>query len=343
MNATTKKILRRLQLTERTVALRFWIVLAAITGVLIALPWYAGFGSQRLMVEVFTVFAMAVAWNLLAGYGGMVVIGQHAFVGIGAYALFYFSNQFGWNPWWTLPLAAILSAIFALISAWPMFRLSGAYFAVATWVLAELLRIGALNSDVVGAGAGMPLTTIREFSREARNAGVYWASLAIGVSSLLIGRGLLRSRMGLALTSLRDAEPAARACGVPVGTVKLVLWVLAATITGTAGAVAYMSTLQVSPDASFGLQWTAASLFIVVLGGLGTLEGPVIGTLVYFLLREYFGQWGAWYFIGLGMLAILTMVFAPGGAWSLVTKRHAFDPLSIRRMMPRPNVQRHKS
>jgi branched-chain amino acid transport system permease protein len=315
--------------------LRFWIVLGVITLTLIALPWFAGFASQRLMVEVLTVFAMAVAWNLLAGYGGLVVIGHHAFVGVGAYALFYLSNQFGLNPWRTLPLAAVICALFALISAWPMFRLSGAYFAVGTWVLAELLRIGALNSEALGAGAGMPLVEIREFSRDARNAGVYWAALAVGIGSLVMARGLLRSRLGLALTSVRDAEAAALACGVPVMKAKLVLWVLAATITGTAGAVAYMNTLQVSPDASFGLQWTAAALFIVVLGGLGTLEGPLIGTLVYFVLRESFSQWGTWYFIGLGLLAILTMIFAPGGAWSAITRRHAFDPLSMRRVMPR--------
>lgn len=317
---------------------RLWIVLAVLTPVLVSLPWYAGFALQRLLVEVFTVFAIAMAWNLLAGFGGLVVVGQHAFVGVGAYALFYLSNQFGLNPWWTLPLAAVASAAFALASAWPMFRLSGAHFAVGTWVLAELLRIGALNSDTLGAGAGMPLIAIREFSRDLRNAGIYWAALAVGSGALLLARALLRSRLGLALTSVRDAEPAALACGVPVQRAKLALWVVAATITGTAGAVAYMNTLQVSPDASFGLQWTAAAIFIAVLGGIGTLEGPVLGTIVYFALREWGGQYGAWYFIGLGVLAIATMVAAPGGAWSLVTRRWPFDPFGMRREMPRPQL-----
>ena len=320
--------------TARFSLSRFWIMLTLLVVVMAALPWYADFATQRLLVEVFTVFAMAMAWNLLAGYGGLVVVGHHAFVGVGAYALFYFSNQFAWNPWWTLPLAAVASALFALASAWPMFRLSGAHFAVGTWVLAELLRIGVLNSEVLGAGGGIPLETIRAFSRDERNAGVYWAALAVGVGGLVVARGLLRSRLGLALTSVRDAEPAALACGVPVQRAKLVLWVVAGSLTGTAGAVAYMNTLQVSPDASFGLQWTAAAIFIAVLGGIGTLEGPILGTLVYFVLREWGAQYGAWYFIGLGLLAIVTMVVAPGGAWGLMTRRRPIDPFNMRRTMP---------
>lgn len=315
-----------------------WLGACLLVGVLLALvllPRWAGFGTQRLLVEVFTVFAIATAWNLLAGLGGMVVIGQHGFVGVGAYALFYLCNAWGLNPWWSLPLAAAGAALFAALTAWPMFRLQGAHFAVGTWVLAELMRIGALNSETFGAGGGMPLAALREFSRAERNAAVYWAALAVAVAALLLMRSLMRSRVGLALASVRDGEVAARACGVPVARAKFVMWVSAAALTGLAGAVAYMNTLHVTPDASFGLSWTATAIFIAVLGGIGRIEGPFIGTLVFFVLRELGGQWGAWYFIVLGLLAIVTMVAAPGGAWSLVLRRWpAFDPLGIRRRMP---------
>lgn len=308
------------------------IALVPIVAVLVALPWYAGFGTQRLLVEVFTVFAIAMAWNLLAGFGGLVVVGQHAFVGVGAYGLFLASTQWGLNPFWLLPIAACSAALFALITAWPMFRLSGAHFAVGTWVMAEMLRIGALNSDALGAGGGIALTTLRVFSRDERNAAIYWAALAVAVLALLVALLILKSRLGLALTSARDSEVAARACGVPVQRAKLILWVLAAAITGTAGAVAYMNTLQVTPDASFGLQWTAVAIFISVLGGIGRVEGPLLGTLVYFALREWTASYGAWYFIVLGLLAIVTMVVAPGGAWSLVLRRWPnFDPFGVRR------------
>jgi branched-chain amino acid transport system permease protein len=314
-----------------------WFLVVLLVVGLAMLPGWADFGTQRLLVEVFSVFAIAAAWNLLAGFGGMVVIGQHAFVGVGAYALFFACNAWGLSPWWCLPLAAAGAAVFAAVTALPMFRLRGAHFAVGTWVLAEMMRIVALNSESLGAGGGMPLVAMREFSRAERNAGVYWAALAVAALTVVASRLLLRSRLGLALASVRDGEAAARACGVPVLRAKVVLWVGAAALTGVAGAVAYMNTLQVSPDASFGLSWTATAIFIAVLGGIGRIEGPFVGTLMFFALRELGGQWGAWYFIALGLLAITTMVAAPGGAWSLVQRRWPeFDPLGVRRRMPPP-------
>ena len=301
---------------------------------LMALPWYTGFATQRLLVEVLTVFAISMAWNLLAGYGGLVAVGHCMFVGLGAYALFGFSNGLGLNPWLMLPLSGVVCALFALLSSAPMFRLSGANFAVGTWVLAEMLRIGAQNSEWLGAGGGMPLVAMSDFDRWTRSAGVYWAALVTGVGAILIARAVLRSRLGLALMSVRDSEPAAAASGVAVGRAKLLLWTICAALTGVAGAVAYMNTLQVTPDASFSLNWTAAAIFIAVLGGIGTLEGPILGTLLYFALRETFAGYGAWYFIGLGLLAMATMVVAPNGAWSLITRRWPLDPFRVRRDMP---------
>lgn len=304
-----------------------------LTG-LVCLPWGADFATQRLLVEAFTVFAIALSWNLLTGYGGLVVIGHHAFVGVGAYALFALSNTFGLNPWLMLPAAAGVTALFAALASVPMFRLSGPYFGVGTWVVAEMLRIVTLNAEPLGAGGGMPLDTLTDFDRWHRTAGVYWAALAVAVGSLLVVRAILRGRLGLALRAVRDSEPAASASGVPVKRAKLALWCTAAALTGTAGAVAYMNTLQVTPDAAFSLNWTATAIFIAVLGGIGTLEGPILGTAVYFLLRESFSDYGTWYFIGLGVLAITTMVVSPGGLWALVTKRFSFDPFGIRRVMP---------
>ena len=306
----------------------------AILAGLIMLPWFGDFGLQRLLVEAFTLFAIALAWNLLAGYGGLVAIGLHFFVGVGSYALFSISNVLHLNSWVALPLATVCTAVTALISAWPMFRLSGAYFAVGTWVLAEITRIAVLNTGWLGAGAGMPLEMISSFDRWSRNAYVYWAALAIGAGSLVLTVAMLRSRLGLALKSVRDSEVAALASGVPASRAKLALWVIAGSIAGTAGAVSYMSTLQVTPDASFSLSWTASAIFIVVLGGIGTVEGPIVGTLVYFALREAFAGFGSWYFIGLGSLAVAMMIGAPGGAWSLVQRFYPIDLFGIRRRMP---------
>jgi branched-chain amino acid transport system permease protein len=314
----------------------WWGCLTLLAIAAATLPWFASFAVQRLLVEVLTVFAVALAWNLLAGYGGLVAVGLHVFVGVGAYSLFTFSNQLHINPWAVLPIAGAFAAGFAAISAWPMFRLTGAHFAVGTWVLAEMMRILALNTPWLGAGAGMPLEAMSEFDRWTRNAAVYWSALAIGMGALVVARAVLRGPLGLALMSVRDSELAALSCGVPITRAKVALWIICATITGLAGAAAYMSTLQVTPDASFSLNWTAAAIFIAVLGGIGTLEGPIIGTIVYFVLRETFASYGAWYFIGIGILAMVTMITAPGGAWSLVLERWQVDPFGVRRRMPPP-------
>ncbi|KAI1693393.1 branched-chain amino acid transport system / permease component domain-containing protein [Ditylenchus destructor] len=137
--------------------------------------------------------AMALAWNLLAGYGGLVVVGHQMFVGVGAYALFALSNRLGINPWIMLPLATAATALFALLSALPMFRLSGAHFAVGTWVLAEMLRILTLNNEWLGAGGGMPLEALASFDRWTRNAGVYWCALVTGVGALVNRAPVLRA------------------------------------------------------------------------------------------------------------------------------------------------------
>jgi branched-chain amino acid transport system permease protein len=310
------------------------VMLSLVAIAAVSVPWFATFAVQRLLVEALTLFAVALAWNLLAGYGGLIAVGLHVFVGVGAYALFTLSNQLHLNPWMLLPAAGVSAALFALISAWPMFRLSGAYFAVGTWVLAEMMRILALDTPWLGAGAGMPLEAMSGFDRWTRNAGVYWAALAVGLGALVAGRAILRGPLGLALMSVRDSEPASLACGVPVARVKIALWIVCAVMSGLAGAVAYMNTLQVTPDASFSLNWTAAAIFIAVLGGIGTLEGPIAGTIIYFVLREIFAGYGAWYFIGVGLLAMVAMVAAPGGAWSLVPEKWRLDPLRVRRRMP---------
>lgn len=320
---------------RRTKAQIAGVVLAfACLALLICVPWISGFAAQRLLVEALTLYAIALSWNLLAGYGGMVAVGHHAFVGIGAYALFYISNRYGINPWAALLLAGAATAVLACAFAWPLFRLSGANFAVGTWVLAEMLRVLVLNSEWLGAGAGMPLLAIREFDRASRNAWVYWSALAVAAASLCAAHAMLRGRLGLALRSLSDTSVAASACGVPVAASKLALWVAAATMAGLASGVAYMNTLQVSPDASFSLNWTAAAIFIVVLGGIGTLEGPLLGVVIYFVLREFFAEYGAWYFIGLGLLAMAVMVGAPGGLWGLISRNRSLDLLRVRRRMP---------
>src|SRR4029079_6080512 len=151
--------------------------------------------------------------------------------------------------------------------------------------------------------------------------GTYALALALGVAAIAAIHLYLRSRLGLGLMAVRDSEPASRSLGVDVFRTKLVVYLVAAFGTGTTGALIYLNLLRISPDAAFSINWTAYTIFIVVIGGLGTLEGPIVGTAVFFLLREALSDYGSWYMILLGALAIIAMVRFPQGLWGLVAER----------------------
>src|SRR5262249_8141539 len=141
-----------------------------------------------------------------------------------------------------------------------------------------------------------------------RDGVIYLLSLVIAVLSVALSYGLLCTRYGLALTSIRDNEKAARTCGVDSARLKLLVFVGAAFGTALTGALIYLTKLRISPNAAFDPNWTSYLIFIVVIGGIGTIEGPIVGTIVFFLLREYLSDFGSWYLITLGGLAVVVML-----------------------------------
>jgi branched-chain amino acid transport system permease protein len=162
---------------------------------------------------------------------------------------------------------------------------------------------------------------MRDIPRAERERLTYWIALGVGVGAIACLYLLLRSRRGLALTALRDSARASESLGVDVFRSKLLLYLVAAFGSGVAGALIYLNLLRILPTAAFSVNWTASMIFVVVIGGIGTLEGPIVGTLVYFLLRELLADYGTWYLIVLGVVAILVMVQAPQGLWGLVADR----------------------
>ena len=299
-------------------------------GILIMAPWWASRATTHLIGEFATYVALASLWNLLAGYTGLVSVGQQAFVGLGGYALFSCAFFLHINPLFGVVVAGLAAALFALPVATLVFRLQGAYFAIGTWVVAEVFRLGFAQIQVLGGGSGisLPVDVVKSIadSREAREALVYWVSLALGAGSVGVVYALLRSRIGLALTAIRDSEMASSSLGVQITNVKFAVYVLVAAVTGMVGALIFLQKLRISPDAAFSVNdWTAFVIFIVVIGGIGTIEGPIAGTLVYFLLREYLADLGSIYLMILGALAIVIMLAAPQGLWGFVRKRFGWS------------------
>jgi branched-chain amino acid transport system permease protein len=298
---------------------------AVLLAVLVAMPWLGDSGDLRIIGEIAYYLALAQMWNLLAGYAGLVSVGQQAFIGLGGYALFVFTVFLGVPPLPALLLSGLAAAVVAVPTALVVFRLRGAYFAIGTWVVAEVYRLLFAQISTLGGGSGMslPVDIVRSIgeSRAGREMLVYWVALAVAVAAVVLVYLLLRSRHGLALTAIRDSEVASESLGVDNFKTKLWVYVLAAFGAGLAGALIYLQKLRISPDAAFNIGWTADIIFIVVIGGIGTIEGPIVGVVVFFVLRELLADYGSWYMIVLGAVAVVVMLKAPQGAWGLVAER----------------------
>ncbi len=301
------------------------LALLLIVG-LAAAPWWATRADLHLIGEFATYVALASLWNLLAGYTGLVSVGQQAYVGLGGYVLFTTALFLHINPLLAIPLAGVVAAIVALPMAKLVFRLQGAYFAIGTWVVAEVFRLIFAQVTALGGGSGssLPVEAVRSIaaSRDMREWLIYWTALVLGVGSVALVYGLLRSRIGLALTAIRDSEIASASLGVRIGQVKFAVYVLVAAVTAMVGSLIFLQKLRISPDAAFSVNdWTAFVIFIVVIGGIGTIEGPIVGTIVYFLLREFLADLGSIYLMILGGVAIVIMLVAPQGIWGFVARR----------------------
>ncbi|PVH27532.1 branched-chain amino acid ABC transporter permease [Pararhodobacter oceanensis] len=329
---STLTVTRRTRLS--TVVL---ILLAPILIALIAAPWWAGRADLRLMGEIALYMSLATLWNLLAGYAGLVSVGQQAYVGLGGYLFFALTMLAGIDPYVALPLAALAGAVIAAPVAVLIFRLRGAYFAIGTWVMAEVFRLSFAQVSALGGGSGTSLSAsiVRGMAdgRAAREAMAWW--LALGVAVLVIGAVVLflRSRQGVALTAIRDNEVAARSLGIDIWRSKFIVYVVVGGLTTLVGCLIFLQKLRISPDAAFSVNdWTAFVIFIVVIGGIGTIEGPIIGTLVFFALRETMADLGTLYLIALGLVAIVIMLKAPRGLWGFLRDRYNIEifPLSRR-------------
>ena len=275
-----------------------------------------------------TLLIMAVMWNVLAGYGGLVSVGQQAFIGFGAYGTVFISQR-GVPAYLAVVLAALASAVLAVALAPLLLRLRGGQFAVGTWVVAEALALLVALDHDLGGGTGVSLRGLNTFPPDWRRAYTYWLTLAFTVLLLVLVFLLLRRRSGAAIQAIRDDEEAAASLGVRIMPLKFMLFVLAGFGCGAAGALTLANTLFIQPQSIFGVQWSAYMLFMVLVGGIGTYEGPILGAILFFLLQDWFAQYGAWYLIGLGAVAIAFALFLPRGLWSLADDRLPFRLLPV--------------
>ena len=316
---------------------RVGVALIALALVVLAVaPYWSDRQTLRLLAEIYAFVALASLWNLLAGYAGLVSVGQQAFVGLGGYVLFALAILLGVHPIAAILIAGPIGALVAIPVAALIFRLRGAYFAIGTWVVAEVFRLLASQVSVLGGGSGISLpaavVVAMAPSRQMREFEIYWLALTLTVIVLGAIVILLRSRHGLALTAIRDNELAAQSNGIDVWRIKFIVYVLTAFGTAMIGALIFLQKLRISPDTAFSVNdWTAFVIFITVIGGIGRIEGPIVGTIIFFLLRQALADLGSLYLLMMGAVAIVVMLWAPKGLWGMIAERLGWQALPLQR------------
>lgn len=318
------------------------IAAALLVALAATLPWWAPAAHasswMRELVEISCYLIFAMMWNLLAGYGGMVSIGQQAFFGFGGYVMLMLGNFAGVNPFLAVPLGALAAALIAVPVSFVAFRLSGGYFAIGTWVIAEVFRLSFANLALVGGGSGTSLTALRGIDRATRETSTYWMALGCVVAAVVLIFVFLRSKRGLALLAIRDNEVAAESQGIDVRGMKLAVYVIAALGGGLAGGLYFLGNLRISPDAAFSVNWSAFAIFMVVIGGIGRLEGPIVGALIFWALNKFFSEYGTWYLMGLGTLAIVITIYFKQGLWGWAQQRFGWSLFPTQRRLAVPGA-----
>ncbi|MFF0952712.1 branched-chain amino acid ABC transporter permease [Rhizobium leguminosarum] len=325
------------------------VAVVALLLLAFAAPFIVSRGVIQDLFFILTMLVLAQNWNLLAGYAGLISVGQQVFVGFGAYTMFGGVILFGVDPVLAILIAGAFSVALAVPTAFFTFRLYGPYFAIGTWVVAEVVRLLLAQWKALGGGTGtsLPREATRDmmgvgamrdlFGMKASEAGdalTYWLALILAVATIGFIYGLLRSKQGLGLAAVRDNEQAARAVGVDARRMKTLVYLATAFMTGIAGALIYVQKARISPDAAFSVtDWTAYVIFIVVIGGIGTIEGPILGVIIFFLLQNLLADYGSWYLLMLGLLGIAIMLLAPRGLWGLFSERTGIQLFPVRRVL----------
>ncbi len=298
-----------------------WAGLAAVVAIAILgyLPYLVFSDTTGLMVQFFQLLIMASMWNLLAGYAGLVSVGHQAFIGLCAYFVVLLAMH-GLSPFTAIPIATAAAGVVGLPVWWLVSRLRSGYFAITMWVIASVCMLIIIQISSLGSGTGIALSGLTQ-SPTLLAADTYWATLAVAVLAIAGIYALLRSRLGLALTAIRDDEAGAKSIGGRVGSVQRLVFLVTALGCGAAGALYAISQQFIVPTAAFDVSFTAEMIFITIIGGIGTIEGPIIGTIVFFILQQTLSADGTWYWIVLGLVAIAVAIWAPRGIWGLVSEK----------------------
>ena len=311
---------------ERQRATQWLIWLAALIGValLLAFPFIATRPFlQRTMILICLWALLGQAWNIIGGYAGQVSLGHAIFFGIGAYTSTVLLIRWDISPWLGMFPGMVLAMAVATIIGYPSFRLAGHYFAIATIAAGEIVAVLARNWKFIGGAVGLYLPIIRgesflNFQFHESKAPYYYIILAMLALVVAVTYAIERSKLGYYFKAIREDLDAARSLGINVTRYKLIAMLISAAFTAMAGTFYAQFVLYISPASVFSLALSIQMCLVAVLGGTGTLVGPLIGALVLIPMAEYTrvflaGKAGGLHLAVYGLLIVLVAVFQPAG------------------------------
>jgi branched-chain amino acid transport system permease protein len=304
-----------------------WTILAALTVGLGTMPVW---GSQYAMLffMLFCIYlALAQMWNLLAGYSGLISLGQQSFIGLGGYTVAVLSSYYGMNIWIGVGLGGVASVLLALFMSLFIFRMKGVYFAIGTWIFAEALLVWFSNWAYVKYGSGLFIKPANGLSMAA----IYYAAFVVGAGSVALVYILLRSGLGLGLMAIREDDQVSETLGVEVFRLKLYCFLISALVTGIIAGIFYVFQIFIQPYKAFAIDWTVKLVFMVIIGGIGTIEGPILGALIYVVLSQFLAEYFSVSMLILGGIAIGVILIAPKGIMGTLQEKLGFELLSPRR------------
>ncbi len=318
---------------------------AWVSGALLILlslgPAFLGPGTVDRLTALFIYVILAAMWNALAGFGGLVSVGQQVFFGLGAYFTVRLADR-GIDPFLAMLMAGAVVALVSYPLSFAMLRLRGGEFAIGMWVVSALVHLVVNLDPLIQGETGTSLISLNAYAIGERRNLIYWLALAAMVAFLVSLFVLLRSRRGAAIQAIRDNEEAAASLGVRVTETKRLLFVLAAAGIGVAGALWLASAVSFQPKTHFSVQWTAYMIFMVLVGGIGTFEGAILGAFIFFVIETVFGAFGVWYLIGLGLVALVFSLYLPRGLWGAIEDRSGISlmPVGYRFRMPQTTPEK---
>lgn len=271
---------------------------------------------MRYLLQMFLYITLGEMWNLLSGFTGMTSLGQQTFIGLAGYTVAMTTTVYKMNYGVGILMATAICIVVSSVLAFLLLKMEGMYFSITTWVVAEALGTFFLSWGYVGMGAGMNVS----ISPYPRTNAIYGMALTLCFITLLVVYILLNSRLGLGLMAMRDDITAAASMGVNIRRSKFVVYLIAAIFTGLAGSILFINKGTIYPESGFSIGWTISMVFIVIIGGSGTIEGPIVGSVIYVFLQEFLAHYPGWSNIILGIIAIIIILYMPEGIVGAVKK-----------------------